>query len=315
MKDVELRLFNWVRNFSTLAVLTAILLSLIFSNLLGSSSMGWQVIFAVVALALGIPHGALDHLVTLPRSEPKKMAIFIIIYVAIAALSVVAILKFNTAGFAVVVLMSATHFGIGDAAFLSEIDRRSESVKKLPRTAYALASGCIPVLIPLVNDASSSALKKVNPAITNWDGGFDTQLLSTAIFIGIISMLIMILKGRKREAIDIGLLLALALIAPPLIAFAVYFGCWHAMRHTARLTLSLDSSQREFSANNPRKAFSAAVLPGVPALVGTFAVAAVLSWTDTEFTNDFFWMALVVVWALTVPHMMVTARLDRAALA
>ena len=314
MKEVELRLFNWVRNFSTLAVLTAIVSSVIFSNFLGQTSMGWQVTFAAVALAIGIPHGALDHLVTLPRTKPKTIVLFIFIYVSIAAISVVTILQFNTAGFLVVVVMSATHFGIGDAAFLNEIDRRSESVRKLPRTAYALASGCIPVLIPLVNSASNDALEKVNPAIVDWHGGFDLQLLFAAISVGVISLLILIIKGRKREAIDIALLLSLTLVAPPLIAFAVYFGCWHAMRHTARLTLALESSQRAYAADDLPRAFFNAVLPGIPALVGTFALAGLLSWSDTEFTNDFFWLALVIVWALTVPHMMVTARLDRAAL-
>jgi len=315
MKDVELRLFNWVRNFSTLAVLVAILLSLIFSNLLGASSMGWQICGAVIALAVGIPHGALDHLVTLPRSKPLTMILFIFIYVAVAVISVFAILRFNTAGFVVVVVMSAIHFGIGDAAFLSEIDRRCNSAKKLPRTIYAVASGFIPVLIPLVNKASSDALHEVNPVIVDWHGGFDVQLFIAAIVVGVISVLVLIFKDRKREAIDIALLLTLSLVAPPLIAFAVYFGCWHAMRHTARLTLVLDSCQRAFKANNLSKAFSSAVIPGVPALVGTFAVAGILAVAGQEFSNDFFWMALVIVWALTVPHMMVTARLDRAALA
>jgi len=109
-------------------------------------------------------------------------------------------------------------------------------------------------------------------------------------------------------------LLALALIAPPLIAFAVYFGCWHAMRHTARLTLSLESSQRGYRQGNLRKVFLSAVLPGTPALAGTFVIAGVLALLGNEFNDDFFWMALVVVWALTVPHMAVTAKLDRSAL-
>jgi hypothetical protein len=57
-----------------------------------------------------------------------------------------------------------------------------------------------------------------------------------------------------------------------------------------------------------------AVIPGLPALVGTFLIAGVLALLDNEFNDDFFWMALVVVWALTVPHMAVTAKLDRSAL-
>jgi Brp/Blh family beta-carotene 15,15'-monooxygenase len=104
------------------------------------------------------------------------------------------------------------------------------------------------------------------------------------------------------------------MIAPPLIAFAVYFGCWHAMRHTARLTLSLESSQRGYKDGNLRKVFLSAVLPGTPALIGTFVIAGALALLGNEFNDDFFWMALVVVWALTVPHMAVTAKLDRSAL-
>jgi hypothetical protein len=56
------------------------------------------------------------------------------------------------------------------------------------------------------------------------------------------------------------------------------------------------------------------VIPGLPALAGTFLIAAVLAVVDNQFNDDFFWMALVVVWALTVPHMAVTAKLDRSAL-
>lgn len=314
MNEGELKLFNWVRNFSTLAVLAAILLSIIFSSVLGSSSIGWQITIAVIALAIGIPHGALDHLVTLPRSKPLKMVAFIVVYIAIALLAIFGILRFNTAGFIVVVLMSAIHFGIGDAAFISEIDRRSGIVRKLPRVAYAVASGFIPVLIPLVNSSSSEALEKVNPAVVNWHGGIDGQLLTLAIAVGLISILVLSFQGRKREAVDIVLLLILSLVAPPLIAFAVYFGLWHAMRHTARLTLVLHSSQNAYAAGKLLRSFSTAVLPGTPALIGTFVIAGILAATGQDFNDDFFWMALVVVWALTVPHMMVTARLDRAAL-
>ncbi len=124
----------------------------------------------------------------------------------------------------------------------------------------------------------------------------------------------MIVKGRRREAIDIALVLTLSLVAPPLIAFAVYFGCWHAMRHTARLTLSLPRCVENISQGKLRKAFSNAVIPGLPALIGTFVVAGILALSGRDFTDEFFWMALVVVWALTVPHMAVTAKLDRAAL-
>ncbi|MFM2154985.1 MAG: hypothetical protein RL382_886, partial [Actinomycetota bacterium] len=67
MQENAVVLFKRVRLFSTISVIFGILLSLLFSDLLGKGSMGWQVVIAVIALAIGIPHGALDHLVTLPK--------------------------------------------------------------------------------------------------------------------------------------------------------------------------------------------------------------------------------------------------------
>jgi Brp/Blh family beta-carotene 15,15'-monooxygenase len=276
--------------------------------------MGWQVVIAVIALAIGIPHGALDHLVTLPKAEPKKMAAFIVVYVAVAVVAVVGILQFNTIGFIIVLFMSAIHFGIGDGAFISEIDKRSKTERKLNRWFYIPAAGFTPVFIPLVNSASTQALASVNPALINWHQGFDSEILFTVTSFAVLAIVVMGLTKRYREALDLTLLLLLAHLAPPLIAFAVYFGCWHAMRHTARLTLSLPRSIENLDQGMLRKAFSNAVIPGLPALIGTFVVAGILALSGRDFSDEFFWMALVVVWALTVPHMVVTAKLDRAAL-
>ena len=314
MQENAAVLFNRVRLFSTISLILAIAASLFFSDVLGEGSMGWQVIIAVIALAIGIPHGALDHLVTLPKTEPKKMALFIIVYVAVAIVAVIGILKFNIVGFIVVLFMSAIHFGIGDAAFINEIDKRSEGTKKLNRWFYIPAAGFTPVFIPLVNSASTEALASVNPSLINWHQGLDSQILFTITVFAILAIGVMVFDKRYREALDLIVLLLLAHLAPPLIAFAVYFGCWHAMRHTARLTLSLPRSIENLTQGMLRKAFSNAVIPGLPALIGTFVVAGILALSGRDFTDEFFWMALVVVWALTVPHMVVTAKLDRAAL-
>ena len=314
MHEKVVVLFKQVRLFSTVAVATGILLSLIFSQVLDASSMGWQVVIAVIALAIGIPHGALDHLVTLPKAQPKKMALFIVIYVAVAVVAVVGILNFNVFGFIIVLFMSAIHFGIGDAAFISEMDKRTEPERKLNRWFYIPAAGFTPVFIPLVNSASTDALASVNPALINWHQGFDSEILVAVTSFALAAIALMLIGKRYREGLDLTLLLLLAHVAPPLIAFAVYFGCWHAMRHTARLTLSLPRSSESLSKGLNRKAFTSAVIPGLPALIGTFVVAGLLALSGRDFTDEFFWMALVIVWALTVPHMVVTAKLDRAAL-
>ena len=315
MGEIELDLLIRVRKYSRYAVGLAIVLSFVFAQVIEDTSITWQVVIALIALAIGIPHGALDHLVTLPRSSAKKMALFILIYVAVAVLAVLALLTWNVFGFIFVVVMSAVHFGIGDAAFISEIDRRSENPKRFQKYLYASAAGTLPVVIPLVSEKSTSALEKVNPVLVNWHQGLNNDLLLWTMLLTAIALLRLVQKRRDGEAIDLVLLYLLAVTAPPLVAFAVYFGCWHAMRHTARLTLTLPSSQAAFAEGNYRRAFIKAVLPGTPALIGTFVVAALIVLLRGDSLDDqFLWVCLVVVWALTVPHMAVTARLDRKAL-
>jgi Brp/Blh family beta-carotene 15,15'-monooxygenase len=313
--DLELELFLKVRKFSRFAIGFEIVISFIFAQLIESSDITWQVVVALIALAVGIPHGALDHLVTLPRSSAAKMAVFIFIYVAVAIAAVVALLTWSVIGFIGVVVMSAVHFGIGDAAFISEIDRRSVDQKPFQKYLYAAAAGTLPVVIPLVSEKSNSALEKVNPELLDWHQGLNNDLMLWTMVLTAIVLLRLVQKRRDGEAIDLVLLYLLAVTAPPLVAFAVYFGCWHALRHTARLTLTLPSSQAAFAEGNVRRAFIKAVLPGTPALIGTFVVAAALVIFRGDSLNDqFLWVTLVVVWALTVPHMAVTARLDRKAL-
>ncbi|CAB4540871.1 unannotated protein [freshwater metagenome] len=315
MPDLELELFLKVRKFSRLAIGIAIALSFIFAQLISTSDITWQVVVALIALAIGIPHGALDHLVTLPRTSAAKMAVFVILYVAVAIVAVVALLTWSVIGFIGVVIMSAVHFGIGDAAFISEIDRRSVDPKPFQKYLYAAAAGTLPVVIPLVNEKSNSALEKVNPALLDWHQGLNNDLLLWTMVLTAIVLLRLVQKRRDGEAIDLVLLYLLAVTAPPLVAFAVYFGCWHALRHTARLTLTLPSSQAAFAEGNLKRAFIKAVLPGTPALIGTFIVAAaIVIFRGDSLDDQFLWVSLVVVWALTVPHMAVTARLDRKAL-
>ena len=69
---MELDLLLKVRKCSRFAVGFAILLSFAFSQFIEDTSITWQVVIALIALAIGIPHGALDHLVTLPAAALRR---------------------------------------------------------------------------------------------------------------------------------------------------------------------------------------------------------------------------------------------------
>lgn len=309
----ELQLLSRLRLTSRFGILFGILVGF-FHLVSGSIPIEAQVVLALLALAVGIPHGAVDHLVTVPKMASIRMAIFLTGYLALVGLAIWFILSANLLGFQIVVLMSAIHFGIGDAAFISEIDSRSNK-SRFPKLPYALAAGFTPVVIPLVNQQSSEALAAVNPGLIGWAGALESYLYFGMIAIALIAIFWMVGVKRFDNALDMGLLLVISLTAPPLVAFAFYFGLWHALRHTGRLSLELPSSIKAHERNQSLKAFWASVTAGLPALVLVIVFTIGLGFTiGLNLSSEFLWILLVVIWALTVPHMALTARLDVRAL-
>ena len=317
MDSVQFRLFSRVRLFSNSAILFAIVASFLFHALISENNLTWQVVLSVIALMIGIPHGAVDHLITIPRNTRRRFIAFIILYVAIAALAVAAILKWNVLGFQVIIWMSALHFGIGDASFISENDLlgKCEPSPLILKLIYAVPAGCLPVIIPLVQKRSSDALNRVNPELIHWAGSSADTLKLTITIMAVVAIVVLAIFKHYRNVIDLLLLAGLAFLTPPLVAFSFYFGCWHALRHTARLTSLLPKSQAAISAGDLKATFICAIKPGLPALLGTVVVGLGLSvFNQNALTTSFLWSLLVVVWALTVPHMIATATLDSKAL-
>ena len=276
-----------------------------------------QIVGALIALAIGIPHGAIDHLITLPSRPRSRFVAFIIGYVAIALLSGLVIAHWNLVGFQVVLVMSSLHFGFGDASYENEWQEWAGQKKFTVLTvcAYALPSGFLPVVLPLTDHRALSALHRIHSGLNQWAGSENHLLRVLVVLLAVCGLIVLVFSKAYRLAVDLVLIALLSLIAPPLLCFAFYFGCWHAIRHTARLVPKLDSARHAAIAGDIAAAYRGAVLPGLYAVAGTLVAAAALMICDShQFGSGLLWSTLVIVWALTVPHMLTTARFDRNAL-
>ena len=313
MSQTLFRIYQGAGRFSRVAAAIAVFLfaGLQITNI--EISISAQVVLAVIALAIGIPHGAIDHLITIPRDSTGRFIAFIAIYTLIAIAAALAIAQWNLVGFQLVVLMSALHFGFGDSAYANETRAAAEKsgYSGFVLASYAIPAGFLPVVLPLTDKRTLEVLEELNPTLINWAGTFTELLRNTTLVVAVFSILLLIATRNISLAIDLILLLALSLLAPPLVAFAVYFGFWHAIRHTARLVPKLPSAMQKVSTGNTFASFFAAVVPGLYAILGIFLLGIFFVARGTsELSSDFLWVILVIIWALTVPHMATTAKFD-----
>jgi len=307
------RVYELASRSSRIAVIGAIISFGILDLFSLDISISIQITVAVIALLVGIPHGAIDHLITIPRESRNRFVIFILFYILLAIAAGFVISIWNLVGFQLIVVISALHFGFGDAAYKNEWNE-SRGIGKdsfLKLCAYALPAGFLPVILPLTDPRALAALNRINPEIADWSGSLNQSLRNLTLALALVGFLFLLLIKNFQSSIDLFLLITLSLLVPPLIAFALYFGCWHAVRHTARLVPKLPKAILFARSGNSLKAFLSAVIPGLYAVIGSIFIAlGLMVFRPEYFDTGLLWTVLVIIWALTIPHMLTTAKFD-----
>ena len=251
----------------------------------------WQVIALgpLVAL-LGVPHGALDHRVASALwslTTPRDHAGFIVGYIGLSIAVVVLWIIAPSIALAAFLIYSALHFSD---------DWRAEVGlwQSLPLGISVIA---LPALVFQSDVAVLFGFLIPEPTATL----FAALLHNIAIAAIIASALCLLVNLRHAPwvAVEYALLVATALVTPPLIYFVIYFCALHSPRH-----FLLTADQLGLT---PLQALRAAS----PILVATLAMTALGAIVLAVFTPAFDQATLQIVFiglaALTVPHMLLTA--------
>jgi len=80
MSQTLFRIYQGAGQFSRATTALTVLLFAGLQFFSTEVSIKAQVVLAIIALAIGIPHGAIDHLITIPRDSTKRFVAFIVIY-------------------------------------------------------------------------------------------------------------------------------------------------------------------------------------------------------------------------------------------
>ena len=295
-----------VLNIGLIGTGVAVLVGLLTRTTAASTTVGpLPIAIALLALVVGIPHGAVDNLTLTRRLTTRERLLGALAYVAIAAIAAVAIITWPGIAFVAVLAMTVWHFGTGDVEATRELQRLSP-IRSWVRVPYAIALGSAPVLLPLTSPAAIATLTAIEPRLATVMSDqviVGTRIAVLTLIVGCLLWLIQ--KGDIRGAIELFALTVLGYVASPLIAFAVYFGFWHALRHTARLA---QVSEGNVSVRSLLRVSRG----GIPSVIGFVAIVVILvTFFDPSLAmGPALWFGLAIIWGLTVPHMILVARFD-----
>ncbi|MBZ5733765.1 beta-carotene 15,15'-dioxygenase, Brp/Blh family [Nocardioides sp. TRM66260-LWL] len=268
-----------------------------------------------LGLLVGLPHGSIDHVLA-ARMTGWSLPVAAAAYGAVAAATWGLLHAPHGVGAATLVgvlALSLLHFGLGEL----EVFRADAAWHPAPAVAAALAlAGTGALLVPLARagDDLVGVATSISPTL-------GAVLSSPAARLGLIAvwgaaLLVAVAAawraGRSDVARDLLLVAALGTLAPPLLAFAWWFGGWHGVRHLARLLGAEPGSARLLEREGVGPAARhLARIAAAPSLAAAATVVALLVLTaragdPTAALGG----TLVTLLALTVPHMAVVLWMD-----
>jgi beta-carotene 15,15'-dioxygenase len=265
-------------------------------------------VVVIVVAVLGIPHGAVDHLVADVIDGGHDLVArrrFLVRYVlAMAGVGLVWVVApaVALAGFLV---LSMHHFGQSDLAYLP-LSGRHRVVLQWSRGAFLIG-------LPLV-----AHLDAVSPTIARLGGGDPSSwpwlaelwwlwsgvLVLQHLVVGAFVAPALGSVAARREGATVVALAVLFVTSDPLIGFAVYFGLWHSLSHLLTLADVVGTGPRRVRSLLRLAAPMTAVSLG--GLAAATAVIAIVGRIDLLVP-----VVIVAVSMLTVPHMVVVERLWR----
>jgi beta-carotene 15,15'-dioxygenase len=276
----------------------------------------WSIALLFVVIAfLGIPHGAVDHLVA-ARLATDNSAVLRPLRFNLAYLGAMAgygAVWWVAPGLALGIFLGLAvhHFGQSDLAYL-RLPQGQQTVVQWSRGLFVIGA---PLLVhveavsPVIRDLGGG-----DPATWSWlagnGGTWLLVLLGQHVVIGgLIGMRTRNWGAVRREAMSVAVLAALFWRCDPLVGFAVYFGLWHSVAHLLVVMSTLGFTTTQPEPLRVREFARVAAPRTVISILGTAVFAGVAMMNER--TELLLPAVFIMVSLLTLPHMVVVERLWR----
>ena len=248
-------------------------------------------------VTVGVPHGAVDSAylsLSFQMSRWREWAAFAARYLALAAAVLALWVVWPAVGLGAFLFMSAVHFS-GDpvrGATMATRALQGSAVIVLPALWHSVETE---MMLGYLAGASAAArcLSVLQPLA-----------LPLALFLGLAAV-VELRRGRVFVAAEAAATVMVAIAAPPLVGFTVYFCGMHSARHLLR------------TAERARLSWLRLALVACVPMLGTVATGFVAWRLMAQLPVDAVAIRIVFIGlaALTVPHMVIVERVRFARLA
>ncbi|OVE84647.1 Brp/Blh family beta-carotene 15,15'-dioxygenase [Natronolimnobius baerhuensis] len=288
---------------------------------------------AASILILGVPHGAVDHLV-LPRARGERvtrgdLAFVGVLYLVVGSLYAAVWFLAPAVAFTIFIGITLAHWGQGDVYTLVELASASHLETRSMRILTALVRGGLPMLVPLIAFpaeyafVASALIDLFDPAAAAALDPIFATTTRLAVAVGFGTLVVFTLANGFLVADDRGpwvidavetlALLAYFAVVPPLLAIGCYFALWHSLRHVVRAMLLDDHARGAVARRDLPVAFGRFARDAAPLTAGAVLVFVALGFSipATPATlADVMGIYLVGIAVLTLPHVIVVTLLD-----
>jgi Brp/Blh family beta-carotene 15,15'-monooxygenase len=189
--------------------------------------------FVAILISIGIPHGAIDHLLLNPAIEKNNLVRFILKYLAIIGIYLGVWLIFPILALSAFVSMSAYHFG--QSHF---IKLRLQKLEKL--TYFSLGSFFLSTIFWADFGYTTSILSNIIE-VTQF-GIYGFWIIGSTFASSTILILVNLKAKGLLLLLEISLLGIFLYQLPLLLGFIIYFGFWHSLPSMAEEFKALEDN-------------------------------------------------------------------------
>jgi Brp/Blh family beta-carotene 15,15'-monooxygenase len=288
--------------------------------------------FALSLLLFGLPHGAVDHLVParLRGEEAGASSVLVVValYLVLGGLYLGLWFVAPVPAFAFFICLTWWHWGTGDLWSLRTLVVAGGAGSGVAgRVTVALVRGGLPMLVPLL--AFPGEYRAVAESLVGLFGGgaggvpgwvfaptFRLVVATSFFALAAVSLVVEWRAGGPWQA-DAGetvLLAAFFAVVPPVLAVGLYFCLWHATRHVARLLLLDGVARAALVSGHLGVALGRFARDAAPLTVVALAMLVGLAFLVPSLAGGLpalLAVYLVLISALTLPHVVVVAYMDR----